>query len=192
MLPSVFFLYILNFMEKVKIRSTTVIAVKKDGKVAMAGDGQVTLGETVCKGNARKVRKIYNGKILTGFAGSVADAFTLLDKFEEKVKEFNGDITRSAVELAKIWRTDRSFQKLEAMLIVADSSKLLLISGDGNVIEPENDVLAIGSGGNYAYSAALAYLDSSNLTAKEIAERSLKIAGNICIYTNHNITVEEL
>lgn len=179
-------------MEKVKIRSTTVIAVKKDGKVAMAGDGQVTLGETVCKGNARKVRKIYNGKILTGFAGSVADAFTLLDKFEEKVKEFNGDITRSAVELAKIWRTDRSFQKLEAMLIVADSSKLLLISGDGNVIEPENDVLAIGSGGNYAYSAALAYLDSSNLTAKEIAERSLKIAGNICIYTNHNITVEEL
>lgn len=192
MLPPVFFLYILNFMEKVKIRSTTVIAVKKDGKVAMAGDGQVTLGETVCKGNARKVRKIYNGKILTGFAGSVADAFTLLDKFEEKVKEFNGDITRSAVELAKIWRTDRSFQKLEAMLIVADSSKLLLISGDGNVIEPENDVLAIGSGGNYAYSAALAYLDSSNLTAKEIAERSLKIAGNICIYTNHNITVEEL
>lgn len=179
-------------MEKVKIRSTTVIAVKKDGKVAMAGDGQVTLGETVCKGNARKVRKIYNGKILTGFAGSVADAFTLLDKFEEKVKEFNGDITRSAVELAKIWRTDRSFQKLEAMLIVADSSKLLLISGDGNVIEPETDVLAIGSGGNYAYSAALAYLDSSNLTAREIAERSLKIAGNICIYTNHNITVEEL
>ena len=179
-------------MEKVKIRSTTVIAVNKDGKVALAGDGQVTLGETVCKGNARKVRKIYNGKILTGFAGSVADAFTLLDKFEEKVKEFNGDITRSAVELAKIWRTDRSFQKLEAMLIVADSSKLLLISGDGNVIEPENDVLAIGSGGNYAYSAALAYLDSSNLTAREIAERSLKIAGNICIYTNHNITVEEL
>ena len=179
-------------MEKVKIRSTTVIAVKKDGKVAMAGDGQVTLGETVCKGNARKVRKIYNGKILTGFAGSVADAFTLLDKFEEKVKEFNGDITRSAVELAKIWRTDRSFQKLEAMLIVADSSKLLLISGDGNVIEPENDVLAIGSGGNYAYSAALAYLDGSNLTAREIAERSLKIAGSICIYTNQNLTIEEI
>lgn len=179
-------------MDKVKIRSTTVIAVKKDGKVAMAGDGQVTLGETVCKGNARKVRKIYNGKILTGFAGSVADAFTLLDKFEEKAKEFNGDLVRSAVELAKIWRTDRSFQKLEAMLIVADSSKILLISGDGNVIEPENDVLAIGSGGNYAYSAALAYLDSGNLSAREIAERSLKIAGNICIYTNGNITVEEL
>jgi ATP-dependent HslUV protease subunit HslV len=158
----------------------------------MAGDGQVTLGNTVCKGNARKVRKIYNGKILTGFAGSVADAFTLLDKFEEKVKEFNGDLTRSAVELAKMWRTNKMYQKLEAMLIVADSSKILLISGDGNVIEPENDVLAIGSGGNYAYSAALAYLDSSDLSAREIAERSLKIAGNICIYTNNNITVEEL
>ena len=179
-------------MKNVKIRSTTVIAVKKDGKVAMAGDGQVTLGDTVCKGNARKVRKLYNGKILTGFAGSVADAFTLLDKFEEKVKEFNGDLTRSAVELAKMWRTERSLQKLEAMLIVADSSKILLISGDGNVIEPENDVLAIGSGGNYAYSSALAYLDSGNLSAKEIAERSLKIAGNICIYTNDHITVEEI
>ncbi|MBR4449557.1 MAG: ATP-dependent protease subunit HslV [Treponema sp.] len=179
-------------MEKVEIRSTTVIAVKKDGKVAMAGDGQVTLGNTVCKGNARKVRKIYNGRILTGFAGSVADAFTLLDKFEEKVKEFNGDLTRSAVELAKLWRTERSYQKLEAMLIVADSSKILLISGDGNVIEPENDVLAIGSGGNYAYSAALAYLDCSDLSAKEIAERSLKIAGNICIYTNNHITSEEI
>jgi ATP-dependent HslUV protease subunit HslV len=179
-------------MEKIEIRSTTVIAVKRNGKVAMAGDGQVTLGNTVCKGNARKVRKIYNGKILTGFAGSVADAFTLLDKFEEKVKEFNGDLTRSAVELAKMWRTNKMYQKLEAMLIVADSSKILLISGDGNVIEPENDVLAIGSGGNYAYSAALAYLDSSDLSAREIAERSLKIAGNICIYTNQNITVEEI
>lgn len=179
-------------MEKIEIRSTTVIAVKRNGKVAMAGDGQVTLGNTVCKGNARKVRKIYNGKILTGFAGSVADAFTLLDKFEEKVKEFNGDLTRSAVELAKMWRTNKMYQKLEAMLIVADSNKILLISGDGNVIEPENDVLAIGSGGNYAYSAALAYLDSSDLSAREIAERSLKIAGNICIYTNNNITVEEI
>ncbi|MBR1405222.1 MAG: ATP-dependent protease subunit HslV [Treponema sp.] len=179
-------------MEKVEIRSTTVIAVKRNGKVAMAGDGQVTLGNTVCKGNARKVRKIYNGKILTGFAGSVADAFTLLDKFEEKVKESNGDLTRAAVELAKMWRTEKMYQKLEAMLIVADANKILLISGDGNVIEPENDVLAIGSGGNYAYSAALAYLDSSDLSAKEIAERSLKIAGNICIYTNQNITVEEI
>lgn len=154
--------------------------------------GQVTAGETVMKGNARKVRKIYDGKILTGFAGSVADAFTLFDKFETKVKEFNGDLTRSAVELAKLWRTDRSLSKLEALLLVADSSKILLISGDGNVIEPENDVIAIGSGGNYAYAAALAYLDSSDYSAKEIAEKSLKIAGDICIYTNNNVTVEEL
>ena len=175
-----------------KIRSTTVIAVKRNGKVAMAGDGQVPMGNTVCKGNAHKVRKIYNGKVLTGFAGSVADAFTLLDKFEEKLKENNGDIQRSAVALAKMWRTDRSLQKLDAMLIVADASKILLISGDGNVIEPENDVIAIGSGGNYAYSAALAYLDASDLSAREIAEKSLAIAGNICIYTNNNITVEEL
>ena len=175
-----------------KIRSTTVVAVKRNGCVAMAGDGQVTNGQTVMKGNARKVRKIYDGKIITGFAGSVADAFTLFDKFESKVKEFNGDITRAAVELAKLWRTDRSLSKLEALLLVADKSKILLISGDGNVIEPENDVFAIGSGGNYAYSAALAYMDSSDLSAREIAERSLKIAGDICIYTNNNITVEEL
>lgn len=175
-----------------KIRSTTVVAVKRNGCVAMAGDGQVTNGQTVMKGNAKKVRKIYDGKIITGFAGSVADAFTLFDKFESKVKEFNGDITRAAVELAKLWRTDRSLSKLEALLLVADKSKILLISGDGNVIEPENDVIAIGSGGNYAYSAALAYMDSSALSAREIAERSLKIAGDICIYTNNNITVEEL
>lgn len=179
-------------MSKTKIRSTTVVAVRRNGKVAMAGDGQVTAGETVMKGNARKVRKIYDGKILTGFAGSVADAFTLFDKFETKVKEFNGDLTRSAVELAKLWRTDRSLSKLEALLLVADSSKILLISGDGNVIEPENDVIAIGSGGNYAYAAALAYLDSNDYSAKEIAEKSLKIAGDICIYTNNNVTVEEL
>ena len=179
-------------MSKTKISSTTVVAVRRNGKVAMAGDGQVTAGETVMKGNARKVRKIYDGKILTGFAGSVADAFTLFDKFETKVKEFNGDLTRSAVELAKLWRTDRSLSKLEALLLVADSSKILLISGDGNVIEPENDVIAIGSGGNYAYAAALAYLDSSDYSAKEIAEKSLKIAGDICIYTNNNVTVEEL
>ena len=179
-------------MSKTKIRSTTVVAVRRNGKVAMAGDGQVTAGETVMKGNARKVRKIYDGKILTGFAGSVADAFTLFDKFETKVKEFNGDLTRSAVELAKLWRTDRSLSKLEALLLVADSSKILLISGDGNVIEPENDVIAIGSGGNYAYAAVLAYLDSSDYSAKEIAEKSLKIAGDICIYTNNNVTVEEL
>ena len=177
---------------KTKIRSTTILAVRRNGQVAMAGDGQCTLGETVCKGNSRKVRKIYDGKILTGFAGSVADAFTLLDRFEAKVKEYNGDIMRSAVELAKAWRTDRTLQKLEAMLLVADKKQILLISGDGNVIEPEHDAIAIGSGGNYAYSAALAYLDSSDLSAKEIAERSLNIAGSFCIYTNQNLTVETL
>ena len=174
-----------------KIRSTTVIAVRRDGKVAMAGDGQVTAGATVVKGNARKVRKIYDGKVLTGFAGSVADAFTLFDKFEEKLKEYHGDIMRSAIELAKAWRTDRMLQKLEAQLLVADSGKILLISGDGNVIEPENDVSAIGSGGNFAYAAALAYLESSNMSAKEIAEKSLAIAGKICIYTNDSIVVED-
>ena len=179
-------------MANAKIRSTTILCVRKNGKVAMAGDGQCTLGETVCKGNSRKVRKIYDKKILTGFAGSVADAFTLLDRFETKVKEFNGDLMRSAVELAKAWRTDRSLQKLEAMLLVADVNTTLLISGDGNVIEPEKDAIAIGSGGNYAYSAALAYLDCSSLSAREIAEKSLGIAGDICIYTNNNITIEEL
>ncbi len=174
------------------MRSTTVVAVKKNGHVAMAGDGQVTNGQTVMKGNARKVRKIYDGKILTGFAGSVADAFTLFDKFESKIKEYNGDLTRSAVELAKLWRTDRALSKLEALLLVADKDKILLISGDGNVIEPERDVIAIGSGGNYAYAAALAYLETSDFSAKEIAEKSLAIAGEICIYTNSNIKVEEL
>ena len=175
-----------------EIRSTTVIAVKKDGKVAMAGDGQVTMGNTVMKGNARKVRRIYDGKVLTGFAGATADAFNLFDKFEAKLKEFNGDITRAAVDLAKIWRTDKALRNLEALLLVANAEKILLISGTGDVIEPETDILAIGSGGNYAYAAALAYMESSTLSAKEIAEKSLKIAGNICIYTNGNIIVEEL
>ncbi len=175
-----------------QIRSTTVIAVKRNGKVAMAGDGQVTMGNTVMKGNARKVRKIYNGKVLTGFAGATADAFTLFDKFEEKLNVFNGDITRSAVELAKLWRTDRTMSKLEALLLVANAEKILLISGTGDVIEPETDILAIGSGGNYAYSAALAYMESSEFSAREIAEKSLAIAGKICIYTNSNVTVEEL
>jgi len=175
-----------------EIRSTTVIAVKKDGKVAMAGDGQVTMGNTVMKGNARKVRRMYDGKVITGFAGATADAFNLFDKFETKIKEYSGDLTRAAVELAKQWRTDKALRQLEALLLVADKDKILLISGTGDVIEPENDVLAIGSGGNYAYAAALAYLESSNLNAKEIAEKSLKIAGDICIYTNNHITVEEL
>jgi len=175
-----------------KIRSTTVIAVRKDGKVAMAGDGQVTMGETVMKNNARKVRRLMEGKVLCGFAGATADAFTLFDRFEEKLKEYSGDLARAAVELAKEWRMDRNLRRLEALLLVADISKTLLISGTGDVIEPAENALAIGSGGNYAYSAALAFLEGSNFSAAEIAEKSLRIAGNICIYTNMQITLEEL
>ncbi|MDR1218348.1 MAG: ATP-dependent protease subunit HslV [Treponema sp.] len=175
-----------------KIRSTTVLAVRKDGKVALAGDGQVTMGETVMKNNARKVRRIMDGKVLCGFAGATADAFTLFDLFETKLKEYSGDLLRAAVELAKDWRTDRNLRRLEALLLVADKSKTLLISGTGDVIEPAENALAIGSGGNYAYAAALAYLESSSFSAAEIAKKSLAIAGNICIYTNNNIVVEEL
>lgn len=171
---------------------TTVIAVRRGAQVAMAGDGQVTLGETVMKGNARKIRTMYDGKILAGFAGATADAFTLFERFEGKVKEYNGDITRAAVELAKDWRTDRMLRRLEAMLLVADREKTLLISGTGDVVEPEKGVLAIGSGGNYAYAAALAYLESPDLTAREIAEKAMKIAAGICIYTNEQFTVEEI
>jgi ATP-dependent HslUV protease subunit HslV len=166
--------------------------VRKDGKIAMAGDGQVTFGETVMKNNARKVRRLMDGKVLCGFAGSTADVFTLFDRFEVKLKEYSGDLTRAAVELAKDWRMDRSLRRLEAMILVADASKTLLVSGSGDVIEPADNAIAIGSGGNYAYAAALAYLDGSNYSAKEIAEKSLKIAGNICIYTNMEITLEEL
>jgi ATP-dependent HslUV protease subunit HslV len=178
--------------QKRQFRSTTVLAVRKDGKVAVAGDGQVTFGETVMKNNARKIRRLLDGKVLCGFAGATADAFTLFDRFEGKLKEYSGDLTRAAVELAQEWRTDRSLRRLEAMLLVADRSKTLLISGTGDVVEPAADALAIGSGGNYAYAAALAYLDGGNFTAREIAEKSLKIAGDICIYTNGNITVEVL
>ncbi len=176
-----------------EMKATTILAVRKDGKTAMAGDGQVTLGNTVMKGNARKVRTIYDGKVLVGFAGATADAFTLFELFEARIKEYKGDITRAAVELAKAWRTDRMLRRLEAMLLVADAEKILLISGTGDVIEPEEGAIAIGSGGSYAYAAALAYLDSAaKLSALEIAERSLKIAADICIYTNQQIISEEL
>jgi ATP-dependent HslUV protease subunit HslV len=175
-----------------RIRSTTVIAVRKDGKVAMAGDGQVTAGNTVMKNNAKKVRRIHDGSVLCGFAGATADAFTLFERFEGKLKEYSGDLTRSAVELAKDWRTDRALRRLEAMLLVADKSKILLISGTGDVIEPADDALAIGSGGSYAYAAALAYLEAGSFSARDIAEKALRIAGNICIYTNDHITVEEI
>ncbi|RKX91378.1 MAG: HslU--HslV peptidase proteolytic subunit [Spirochaetes bacterium] len=173
-------------------KGTTILAVRKGDSVAMAGDGQVTLGNTVMKGHARKVRRMYNDEVITGFAGATADAFTLFERFEGKVKEYNGDITRAAVELAKEWRTDRVLRKLEAMLLVANRKKTLLISGTGDVVEPDEGAIAIGSGGNYAYAAALAYLDNSSLSASEIAKRSMKIAAGICIYTNDNIILEEL
>ncbi|HOX13133.1 MAG TPA: ATP-dependent protease subunit HslV [Spirochaetia bacterium] len=175
-----------------KIRSTTVLAVRRGGKVAMAGDGQVTMGATVMKSNAKKVRKVYDGKVLVGFAGATADAFTLFDHFEAKIKEYSGDLTRAAVELAKDWRTDKMLRRLEALLLVADAEKTLLLSGTGDVIEPAESVIAIGSGGPYAYAAALAYLDAGDLSAAEIAKRSLGIAAGICIYTNAQVTVEEL
>lgn len=176
--------------------STTICAVMKDGKMAMAGDGQVTMGEqVVMKGTAKKVRRIYDGKVVVGFAGSVADAFTLEEKFEGKLREYKGNLTRAAVELAKEWRTQQSMQKLEAMLIVMDGKEMLLVSGTGEVITPDEDgVLAIGSGGNFALAAARSMLKygNSDLLAKDIAYGALNIAADICIFTNHNIIVEEL
>ncbi len=174
------------------IRSTTIISVRRDGRVAMAGDGQVTLGATVIKHNTRKVRKIFDGKILTGFAGATADAFTLLERFEGKLEQYHGNLTRAAVELAKDWRMDRMLRRLEALLAVADKDHSLLISGTGDVIEPENGIVAIGSGGPFAQAAANALLTHSSLDASEIVRASLKIAAEICIYTNKEIVVETL
>jgi len=171
---------------------TTIIAVRRDGRLAVGGDGQVTMGNTIMKAKARKIRKIADGRILVGFAGATADAFTLFERFEGKVKEYRGDLRRSAVELAKDWRTDKVLRRLEAMLLVADLNYMLLISGTGDVIDPEEPVLAIGSGGSFAYAAARALLDSTSLAAREIVERSLRIAADICIYTNAEITIEEL
>ena len=173
-------------------RSTTIVAVRKDGVVAMAGDGQVSLGNTVMKAHARKVRRIYDDQVLVGFAGATADAFTLFERFEGKVKEYSGDITRGAVELAKDWRMDRALRRLEALILVADRQKTLLISGTGDIVEPDEGAIAIGSGGNYAYAAALAYLDAGALSAAEIARKSLEIAGSICVFTNTEVVLEEL
>lgn len=174
-------------------RGTTIVAVRKNGHVAIAGDGQVTAGETVMKGNARKVRRLFDGKVITGFAGATADAFTLFELFEKKLKQFNGDLTRAAVDLAKEWRIDRNLRKLEAMMLVSDGKKIFLISGTGDVLEPEYDAIGIGSGGNYALAAARAYLDSAvELEAVDIARKSLEIASTICIYTNGSIIVEEM
>ncbi|EEF84614.1 ATP-dependent protease subunit HslV [Borreliella spielmanii] len=176
-------------------KGTTVIAIKKNGKTVVAADGQVTFGHTVLKSNAIKIRKLLNGKILAGFAGSTSDAITLFEKFEEKIKAKGDglvDIKRAAVDLAKDWRSDKILHKLEAMMLVADSKNILLISGTGDVVEPEEDVISIGSGGNYAYSAALAYMENKKLSAFEVALRSLKIAARVCIYTNSNIVLEEI
>lgn len=172
--------------------ATTIIAVRHAGRVALGGDGQVTLGDTVVKGTAQKVRKLRDGRILAGFAGSVADAFTLFEKFEEKLERYPGNLPRAAVELAKEWRTDRYLRRLEALLAVADKDHLFLISGDGNVIEPDDEVVAIGSGGSFALSAARALKRHADLSAPEIVREALEIAGDICIYTNRNITVLEL
>ena len=175
-----------------KIRSTTILSVRRDGKVAVAGDGQVSLQNTVMKANARKVRRLYNDKVIAGFAGSTADAFTLFARFEAKLEQYHGQLQRAAVELGKEWRTDKYLRNLEAMLIVADANTSLLISGGGDVIEPDDGVLSIGSGGPYALSAARALLLHTNLSAKEIAQAAMKIAADVCIYTNNNITIEEI
>lgn len=179
-------------MPENKIRSTTILCVRKNGKVAIGGDGQVSMGNTVMKNTAKKIRRLYDGKILSGFAGSAADAFTLFELFEQKVQEFGGSLSRSAVELAREWRTDRMLRRLEALLIVADKEESFLISGTGDVISPDEGVIAIGSGGNYALAAARALYDHTNLSPKEIVESSMKIAADICIYTNNHITLEEI
>lgn len=172
---------------------TTIIAVKKNGKVAVAGDGQVTFGQNiVMKAQARKVRRLYNGQVLAGFAGSVADAITLFDKFEDKLKESGGNLTRAVVDVVREWRTDRILRRLEALLVVADRERLFLVSGNGEVIEPDDDVIAVGSGGPYALAAARALLKHSHLSCREVAEEALRIAADICVYTNSNLTVEEL
>lgn len=170
---------------------TTVVCVRRDGRVALGGDGQVTMGDKIVKGNARKVRRLHGGRVLAGFAGGTADAFTLFERFESKLSQY-GNLTRAAIELAKDWRTDRMLRRLEALLCVAGEEQSLLISGTGDVIEPEHDVLAIGSGGAYAQAAAQALLENTDLAARSIVEKALTIAGQICIYTNSEISIEEL
>jgi ATP-dependent HslUV protease, peptidase subunit HslV len=178
-------------MSASSFHGTTIACVRRSGRVALAGDGQVTLGDKIVKGNARKVRRLHDGKVLAGFAGGTADAFALFEYFETKLDKY-GTLTRAAIELAKDWRTDRMLRRLEALLVVADVTQSLLISGTGDVIEPENDVLAIGSGGAYAQAAALALLENTDLDARSIVTKALAIAGEICIYTNREITIEEL
>ncbi|MGL4523923.1 MAG: ATP-dependent protease subunit HslV [Spirochaetia bacterium] len=177
----------------IQFHATTILVVRKNGQLAMAGDGQVTMGQSVVmKGNACKVRRLFDGRVLCGFAGSTADAFTLEELFENKMKEKQFDIARASVEVAREWRTDQRLRKLEAMLLVANKEKTFLISGSGDVIEPECDAMAIGSGGNFAYAAALAYLEDTSLSAAEVAKKSLQIAARLCVFTNEHLTVEEL
>ncbi|WP_331346261.1 ATP-dependent protease subunit HslV [Cellvibrio sp. UBA7661] len=171
---------------------TTILSVRREGQVVIGGDGQVSLGNTVMKGNARKVRRLYKNQVIAGFAGGTADAFTLFERFEAKLEAHNGQLTRAAVELAKDWRTDRSLRRLEALLAVADKDASLIITGNGDVIQPEDDLIAIGSGGNYAQAAARALLENTSLDARSIVEKGLKIAGDICVFTNQNHTIETL
>jgi len=189
-------LYILAFGEEPNLveqyRGTTILSVRRGNTVVIGGDGQVSMGNTVMKGNARKVRRIYNDRVIAGFAGGTADAFTLFERFEGKLEKHSGNLVRSAVELAKDWRTDRALRKLEALLIVADEKASLIITGNGDVIEQENDLLAIGSGGSFAQAAATALLENTELDARSIVEKGLNIAADICVFTNHNIVIEEL
>ena len=173
-------------------RGTTILSVRRNGHVVVGGDGQVSMGSTVMKGNARKVRTLYHGKVLAGFAGGTADAFTLFERFEAKLEKHQGHLVRSAVELAKDWRTDRMLRRLEALLVVADKESSLIITGNGDVIEPEDCLMAIGSGGPFAQAAARAMLDNTDLDARSIVEKGLEIASSICVYTNRNLTLEEL
>lgn len=173
-------------------RGTTILSVRRGNRVVIGGDGQVTLGNTIMKGNARKVRRLAGGDVIAGFAGATADAFTLFERFEGMLEKHHGNLTRAAVEMAKDWRTDRMLRKLEALLAIADSKDSLIISGNGDVIQPEQDLIAIGSGGPFAQSAARALLENTELSARDIVEKALGIAGDICIYTNHNHTIEEL
>ena len=177
----------------IELKGTTICAVCKDGKIAIAGDGQVTMGESVIfKSNARKVRRLYGGKVVAGFAGTVVDAFTLFDKFEEKLTQCNGSLERAAVQLAQLWRSEQGMRQMNCMMIVADKDQLLVLSGTGEVMEPDSGVVAIGSGGNYALSAARALVENTDLSAHEIAEKALHIAASICVYTNDNIIVEDV
>ena len=175
-----------------RYRGTTILSVRRGNSVVVGGDGQVSIGQTIMKGNARKVRRLYKESVLAGFAGATADAFTLFERFEQQLDKYSGNLTRAAVELAKDWRTDRALRRLEALLVVADANVSLMITGNGDVIEPEDDLIAIGSGGPYAQAAARALLDNTDLDARSIVEKGLEIAANICIYTNHNRTIEVL